>query len=285
MSNNSINTSTLQNSKPFKKSNLQKLCTPAVIYLIFSLVQIFIDIFKGLYNQGLVKLIIMIVFTILLNALCSRGLGIISWIIVMVPFMLMSLITTILLFVFGLDPETGQITYDNNNNNQSTQQIEKTIYIDPRQQEIYEDKSYDPNDYYSGVPAEINHYNNTVNTNKVGTDCASKNMKTCKLTGDDVCYPMDYNCNDIGSKQPPPQPTQISNTKNKNKKSIPSAYSETTSNETATPDSIKKDEKFYGSNIPNSPYSPVPKMMDGPITENAIKLTVPEYISKPKKTD
>ena len=34
------------------------------------------------------------------------GLGIISWIIVFVPFMLMSFITTILLIVFGLDPDS-----------------------------------------------------------------------------------------------------------------------------------------------------------------------------------
>ncbi len=55
----------------------------------------------------------MLIFTFLLNILCSQGLGIISWIIVFIPFILMSIITAILLFVFGLDPYTGKLHYKN----------------------------------------------------------------------------------------------------------------------------------------------------------------------------
>jgi hypothetical protein len=51
----------------------------------------------------------MFVFGLLLNILCERGLGIISWILVFVPFMLMSTITALLLFVFGLNPTTGKL--------------------------------------------------------------------------------------------------------------------------------------------------------------------------------
>ena len=40
-----------------------------------------------------------------------RGLGIVSWIIVFVPFMLMSTVTAILLYVFGFDPTTGKLKY------------------------------------------------------------------------------------------------------------------------------------------------------------------------------
>lgn len=88
---------------------LLNLCTPALIYLVFSLTQIAIDIFKHENNRAFFKAIVMIIFTSLLNILCSRGLGIISWIIVFVPFMLMSFITTILLVVFGLDPTSGRV--------------------------------------------------------------------------------------------------------------------------------------------------------------------------------
>jgi len=88
---------------------LLNLCTPALIYLVFSLTQIAIDIFKQENNRAFFKAIVMIIFTSLLNILCSRGLGIISWIIVFVPFMLMSFITTILLVVFGLDPASGRV--------------------------------------------------------------------------------------------------------------------------------------------------------------------------------
>ena len=47
-----------------------ELCPPALIYVVFSLTQIIIDTIKGLYNTSLVKFIVMIMITILLNALC-----------------------------------------------------------------------------------------------------------------------------------------------------------------------------------------------------------------------
>lgn len=91
---------------------LENLCPPALLYLGFSLTQIIIDIFKNMYNTAFFKIIITFIFTILLNILCKQGLGIISWFIVFVPFIMMSIITTILLFVFGLSPETGKINYN-----------------------------------------------------------------------------------------------------------------------------------------------------------------------------
>jgi len=85
------------------------LCAPALIYLAFSLTQIVIDTFKGLYNTAFFKVIVMVIITILLNALCQSGMGIISWIIVFIPFIFMSVIVAILLYVFGLDPTTGKL--------------------------------------------------------------------------------------------------------------------------------------------------------------------------------
>ena len=91
------------------------ICAPALIYLAFSLTQIVIDTFKGLYNTAFFKVIVMIIITILLNTLCQGGMTIISWIIVFVPFMFMSLIVGILLYVFGLDPATGTLNFKCNN--------------------------------------------------------------------------------------------------------------------------------------------------------------------------
>jgi len=88
---------------------LQSLCTPALIYLLFSVTQITIDIFKRDYNVALVKFAVAFVFTILLNYLCSSGLGIVSWIIVFIPFILMSVIVSYILTFFGMDPKTKKI--------------------------------------------------------------------------------------------------------------------------------------------------------------------------------
>jgi ABC-type polysaccharide transport system permease subunit len=91
------------------------LCAPALIYVAFSLTQVVIDTFKGLYNTAFFKVIVMIIITILLNSLCQSGMGIISWIIVFIPFIFMSVIVAILLYVFGLDPATGKLNIQCNN--------------------------------------------------------------------------------------------------------------------------------------------------------------------------
>jgi len=87
---------------------LGTLCPPALIYLIFSTTQIVIDTLKGFYNTVFIKIWVTFAFTILLNFLCKKGLGIVSWIIVFIPFILMTLIISILLIMFGLDPSTGR---------------------------------------------------------------------------------------------------------------------------------------------------------------------------------
>mgnify|MGYP006919656382 CR=1 FL=1 len=86
-----------------------QLCSPALIYLIFSAVQIIIDTFKGLYNTAFMKLVVAAVMTILLNILCERGMGVVSWLIVFIPFMFMTFIVAMLLYIFGLDVSTGKI--------------------------------------------------------------------------------------------------------------------------------------------------------------------------------
>lgn len=139
---------------------MQQICVPAFIYLCFSLTQILIDTFKGLYNTAFFKFIVMVIFTILLNSLCRRGLGIISWIIVFVPFILMSIITTILLFVFGLNPATGKITYDGSQPvsyvgedetddiTQNQQPVNNTEQNDARENAVQSNPKYNYDNYY-----------------------------------------------------------------------------------------------------------------------------------------
>jgi len=90
---------------------IEQLCAPALLYVAFSITQIIIDIFKNMYNTAFFKFVVMTIFTIVLNILCKRGLGIISWFIVFVPFIMMTVITSILLFVFKLSPSSGKLDY------------------------------------------------------------------------------------------------------------------------------------------------------------------------------
>jgi len=96
------------------------LCPPAIIYLIFSITQILIDLFKGLYNTAVIKVIVTVMVTFLLNILCKQGLTVVSWIIVFVPFILMTVVVSIILYVFGLNATKGTVhpyaTKDNSGN-------------------------------------------------------------------------------------------------------------------------------------------------------------------------
>jgi len=109
---------------------MENLCPPAILYVAFSLTHIILDIFKNLYNTAFIKFIIMTIFTIVLNVLCKNGLGVISWIIVFIPFISMTIITSLMLMALGLSPSTG--TNDNNkkqnNNNKKMEGIHKHPY-------------------------------------------------------------------------------------------------------------------------------------------------------------
>ena len=87
---------------------VDNICAPALIYLVFTLTQVLIDIYKKYYNVAITKFIQMVVFTLLLNILCKRGMTFLSWIIVLIPFIFMSFMTGLILYIFNLnDQETN----------------------------------------------------------------------------------------------------------------------------------------------------------------------------------
>ena len=148
------------------------LCAPAIIYLIFSITQILIDTFKGLYNTAFVKVIVTIMVTLLLNILCEQGLSVVSWIIVFIPFILMTVIVSMILYVFGLDAATGKFDYTCDGTS-STTDCGNNITIDALGNIVIYDPEYNSNTnpvYYQSpniiVPNptanDIQQYNNTL---------------------------------------------------------------------------------------------------------------------------
>lgn len=142
------------------------ICPPAIIYLIFSLTQVIIDFYQGLFNTAIMKIIVMICVTFLLNILCNKGLSIISWIFVFIPFIFMTVIVTILLYTFGLNPSTGTLNYNNKN-------IYKDISFDNSGNIIIYDPEYNPNlkpVYFKSpniiVPNSNSNDNTTITTQK-----------------------------------------------------------------------------------------------------------------------
>ena len=141
------------------------LCPPALIYIAFSLTQVVIDTFKGLYNTAFFKFIVMIIITFLLNALCQTGMSIVSWIIVFIPFIFMSVIVAILLYVFGLDAATGKLNFKCDECDENEENTGNLIYSSTKPltnttvKRVYVDTSYsetpaeNTNDYYNTAPS------------------------------------------------------------------------------------------------------------------------------------
>jgi hypothetical protein len=76
------------------------LCNPAMLYLILSI----ITILMGLSAQVqvgvfVVKLIWMVVWVYILNLLCSKGYTTVSWVLVLLPFILIAFMALMMLEV------------------------------------------------------------------------------------------------------------------------------------------------------------------------------------------
>jgi hypothetical protein len=100
------------------------------------------------------KVIIASMVTLLLNILCEKGLSIISWIIVFIPFILMTAMVSVLLYFFGLNASTGTLDYTCKDQNLTTTSTKSTnvIYPDGVTSDIYGniiiyDPEYNPNQH------------------------------------------------------------------------------------------------------------------------------------------
>jgi len=83
---------------------IEHLCPPAVLYLIYIMVHIGLDLGLGMYITAAVKLVSGIVCVLLLDAFCDVDLGIVSWVVISTPFIITALATSIAL---GLNLDRG----------------------------------------------------------------------------------------------------------------------------------------------------------------------------------
>lgn len=68
------------------------------------MVQVTIDLFQGQYETSLLKFIIMFIFAAILNILCINGYTKFVWFIVIIPIILLTYISSVLFYVFGINP-------------------------------------------------------------------------------------------------------------------------------------------------------------------------------------
>lgn len=74
---------------------IEDLCPPALLYLIFLVVQLGLDASLGMWATAVVKAILGFATVIVLDTLCGIELGVVSWFLVATPFLITALATAI----------------------------------------------------------------------------------------------------------------------------------------------------------------------------------------------
>ena len=81
---------------------IESLCPPALLYMLYIVIQVGLDISLGLVLTAVVKLVMGVAGAVILNAFCSVDLGVVSWAIIATPFIMTALAMSISLGL-GLD--------------------------------------------------------------------------------------------------------------------------------------------------------------------------------------
>jgi len=74
---------------------IEQLCPPALLYLIFLVVQLGLDLSLGLWITFAIKLFVGMAVVVLLDTFCGIGLSPVSWFLVAAPFVMTALATAI----------------------------------------------------------------------------------------------------------------------------------------------------------------------------------------------
>jgi len=74
---------------------IESLCQPALLYLIFLVIQLGLDASLGLWVTLVIKALLGVAVVIVLDMFCGVGLGVVSWFLVAAPFIITALATAI----------------------------------------------------------------------------------------------------------------------------------------------------------------------------------------------
>ena len=91
---------------------IDTLCPPAIVFIVFTLIHIIMELYDYRYKRALLKTILAVLVVCLLEALCLSNMEIISWVIVFMPLIIYSYMTLVIYFVFGLNPSEKMKRYE-----------------------------------------------------------------------------------------------------------------------------------------------------------------------------
>ena len=81
---------------------IDSLCPPALLYLLYVVIHTGLDLALGRFATAIIKTIMGVAGVVILDALCSVDLGVVSWVIVATPFIMVALASSISLGL-GMD--------------------------------------------------------------------------------------------------------------------------------------------------------------------------------------
>lgn len=87
---------------------LNYLCPPALLYVVFFLIQIVIEISNENYKQALTQSIICVIFTCILQIFCNANLTLVAWLLVFIPVIMYTYMVLLIFMVFRLNPDKAQ---------------------------------------------------------------------------------------------------------------------------------------------------------------------------------
>jgi len=103
--------------------SISDLCTPAMIYFWISVISLVVLAFMKFQPLSIVlKFLFIMLWTYLLNFLCSKGYSVVSWVLVLLP-----IITFVSIILLSLDA-TSILVKQQQQQMQQTQQQQRTQY-------------------------------------------------------------------------------------------------------------------------------------------------------------
>ena len=85
---------------------LNYLCPPALLYVVFFMINVVIEISEKKYRTALTQAIICVIFTCILQIFCTANMSIIAWLLVFIPIILYTYMVIIIYLVFRMNPES-----------------------------------------------------------------------------------------------------------------------------------------------------------------------------------
>jgi ABC-type bacteriocin/lantibiotic exporter with double-glycine peptidase domain len=80
------------------------LCPPALLYVVFFMISIVVELSEKNYKTAFTQTIICIIFTCILQLFCMADMSLLAWVLVFIPIIMYTYMVLIIFIVFSMSP-------------------------------------------------------------------------------------------------------------------------------------------------------------------------------------